>query len=342
MHYHRITKYKQKTEGVKIGTEKEFKKAGTHNGRFHADEVMATAILKEIFDIELVRTRDEDTLKDLELVYDVGDGEFDHHQSDKEHRENGTPYAACGLIWRKFGKDVIKANDSSLSEEEVNGVFRYIDRNLIEAIDAEDNGIRSTVTIIPNLNVSTLISNFNPPWDANIEDEDSYFNEAVKFADIILGNALAHQISTIRAKTNIIEAYEKRPRPELLVLDRPYPWSRLLNSVDRNREVLFVVFPRENEYLLQTVRGGGGPLRNRKSLPAAWAGKRDEELNEIIGIDDAIFCHTGRFIAGAKSYDSIMKMADLAIAEPVEAPKRQFLKVLRKFISRQLKSVGLQ
>lgn len=303
---------------------------------------MATAILKEIFDIELVRTRDPDVLKELDIVYDVGDGEFDHHLTDKEHRENGTPYAACGLIWRRFGKDVVMSNEPSLTEEEVNGVFRYIDRNLIEAIDAEDNGIRSTVTIIPNLNVSTLISNFNPPWDADIEDEDSYFNEAVKFADIILGNALAHQISTVKAKSKIIDAYEKRPCPELLVLDRFYPWTRLLNSVDRNREVLFVIFPREDEYLLQTVRGGAGPLRNRKSLPAAWAGKRDEELNEIVGIEDAIFCHTGRFIAGAKSFESIMKMADLAIAEPVDVPKRQFLNVLRKFISRQLKSVGLQ
>lgn len=303
---------------------------------------MATAILKEVFDIELVRTRDMDVLKDLDIVYDVGDGEFDHHQNDKEHRENGTPYAACGLIWRKFGRNVVLSNEPSFSEEEVNSVFRYIDRNLIEAIDAEDNGIRSTVTIIPNLNVSTLISNFNPPWDADIEDEDSYFNQAVKFADIILGNSLAHQISTVKAKAHIKEAYEKRPRPEVLVLNRSYPWARVLNSIDRNREVLFVIFPREDEYLIQTVRGGGGPLRNRKSLPASWAGKRDEELNEIIGIDDAIFCHTGRFIAGAKSYDSIIKMAEMAIAEPVEVPKRQFLHVLRKFISRQLKSVGLQ
>lgn len=317
-------------------------RVGTHNGKFHADEVMATAILKEIFDIELVRTRDTDVLKDLDIVYDVGDGEFDHHQVDKEFRENGTPYAACGLIWRRFGKEVVAANEPSLSEEEVNGVFRYIDRNLIESIDSEDNGIRSTVTIIPTLNVSTLISNFNPTWDADALDEDSYFEQAVKFADIILGNSLAHQISTVKAKVIIKEAYEKRPRPELLVLDRSYPWPRVLNSIDRERQVLFVIFPREDEYLLQTVRGGAGPLRNRKSLPASWAGKRDEELNEIIGIDDGIFCHTGRFIAGAKSYESIMKMAELAIAEPVEEPNRKFLHVLRKFISRQLKTVGLQ
>lgn len=303
---------------------------------------MATAILKEIFDVELMRTRDIDTLKSLDIVYDVGDGVYDHHQIEKEYRENGTPYAACGLIWRRYGRDVIKANEPALSEAEIDGVFRYIDRNLIQSIDAIDNGIRSAVTIIPTMNISTLIANFNPPWDANTENEDNYFKEAVKFADLILGNILAQEISIVKAKTNIIEAYENRPRQELLVLDRSYPWYRVLGSIDKNKEVLYVVFPREDEYLLQTVRGSGGSLGNRKSLPASWAGKRDEELNQLIGIDDSIFCHTGRFIAGAKSYDSIMKMAELAIEEPVEEPNRKFLHVLKRFIAKQLKSVGIQ
>lgn len=301
---------------------------------------MATAILKEIFDIELVRTRDLEVLGELDIVYDVGDGEFDHHQVEKEFREKGTPYAACGLIWRKFGKDVVRFNEPALSEDDVNSIFRYIDRNLIECIDAIDNGIRSTATIIPTPDVSSLISNFNPPWDVDNADEDSYFNEAVKLAGIVLGNALAQQISTIKAKKFIAEAYEKRPRPELLVLDRSYPWARVLNSIDRERQVLYVVFPREDEYLLQTVRGSSS-MGNRKSLPEEWAGKREEELNEVVGIKDAIFCHSGRFIAGAKSFESIMKMANIAIEAPENKPPKKFGHVLKRFIAKQLKSIGL-
>ena len=64
-------------------------------------------------------------------------------------------------------------------------------------------------------------------------------------------------------------------------------------------------------------------------------------MNEIVGIEDSIFCHTGRFIAGAKSFDSIMKMADLAISEKESRPPRKFGHVLRKFIAKQLKSIGL-
>ena len=301
---------------------------------------MATAILKEIFDIELVRTRDPEVLKDLDIVYDVGDGEFDHHQVDKEFRERGTPYAASGLIWRKFGKDVVRANDGNLSEDDINDVVRYIDRNLIESIDASDNGIRAAMTIIPTPNISSIIANFNPPWNADAENEDEYFNQAVKLADVVLGNALAQQISTVRAKAHIAVAFEKRPRQELLVLDRSYPWARVLNSIDREKKVLYVVFPREEEYLLQTVRGSGS-LGNRKSLPEAWAGKRDDELNEIIGIDDAIFCHSGRFIAGTKSRESIMKMAEIAIETPENRPPKRFGHVFRKFITKQLKSIGI-
>ncbi|WP_073008277.1 MYG1 family protein [Clostridium amylolyticum] len=91
-----------------MDNKKQFRRVGTHDGRFHADEVMATAILKEVYEIELTRTRDENVLKTLDIVYDVGGGEFDHHGMDKIYRENGTPYAACGLIWRGFGKEVIK------------------------------------------------------------------------------------------------------------------------------------------------------------------------------------------------------------------------------------------
>lgn len=90
-----------------MDTNKQIKKVATHDGRFHADEVMATAILKEIFDIELTRTRNPELLEQQDLIFDVGNGEFDHHQLEKEYRDNGIPYAAAGLIWRKFGKDAI-------------------------------------------------------------------------------------------------------------------------------------------------------------------------------------------------------------------------------------------
>ena len=304
---------------------------GTHDGRFHADEVMATAILNEIYDLEIVRTRDTEVLKSLDIVYDVGDGEFDHHRVEKEQRENGTPYAACGLIWRRFGRMAVGSRATWMSQEEIDGVWKNIDRLLIEGIDAQDNGVRTNITIIPTTSFSMLITEFNPAWDRDDRDSSKYFDNAVRFAEIVLDNALNQQISTVKARGKVLEAYNNRVRPEILVLEDSYPWQRILPRIDSNKEVLYTVFPRDGEFLLQTVRGGGAN-RDRKKLPAAWAGKREAELGQIIGIEDAIFCHPGRFIAGADSFDSIMKMADLAVAEPEEKKPQGFLYNLKKLL----------
>lgn len=194
-----------------IDNKKPFKRVGTHNGKFHADEVLATAILKEIYDIEVVRSRDPEVLSSLELVYDVGGGEFDHHDNDKIYRESGTPYAACGLIWRKFGRDVIRARDSSLTESDIDWVFKQIDAVLMEGVDANDNGVKTSETIIPTMCISTIISGFNPPWYSH-KDEDDAFHEAVSLASMVLDNTINQQFSIIKARSKVIEAYKNRAR----------------------------------------------------------------------------------------------------------------------------------
>ncbi|MCX7710575.1 MAG: MYG1 family protein [Clostridia bacterium] len=326
--------------------QKELKRVGTHNGRFHADETMATAILQEIFDIELVRTRDMEVLKTLDLIYDVGDGEFDHHQVDKEYRETGVPYAACGLIWRKFGRDVIRFREPSLEEDAVEYIFQHIDAMLMEGIDASDNGMRTGSVVVPLMNIPSIIAEFNPPWDSE-KLEDEAFMDAVKVASALLNNMLNQQLSIIKARKYVFDAYKNRPRPELLVLERSYPWTQALSEIDVENEVLFVIYPRDNQYLIQTIRRNDGMRGDRKKLPEAWAGKRDEELGNVIGIDDAIFCHSARFIAGAGSMESIMKMADIAIAEPEEvieevreaAPVQGFVSALKEFLLKKSISI---
>ncbi|MGE5632985.1 MAG: MYG1 family protein [Caulobacteraceae bacterium] len=318
-----------------INTKKESKRIGTHDGWFHADEVMATAVLEKLYDVEVVRTRYMEILDSLDIVYDVGDGEFDHHNIEKQHRENGTPYAACGLIWRRFGAEVIHSEYPELSPEDAAVVFQHIDLGIIQGIDAIDNGLRTVINIIPTMNISTIISGFNPPWDAVLSTTDQYFHEAVRLAYSVLDNVLNEQAAVMKAKAQIAEVYKKRIRQEVLILDEPYPWATAINEIDTRKEVLFVIFPRDKEFLIQTVRGSGGPFGNRKSLPKSWAGKRENGLNEVIGINDAIFCHPARFIAGAGSFESILKMADIAVNKPVEKVRRGFLHTLRRLTLRR-------
>jgi uncharacterized UPF0160 family protein len=39
----------------------------------------------------------------------------------------------------------------------------------------------------------------------------------------------------------------------------------------------------------------------------------DDELKKVTGLDDAMFCHNGLFIAGCESFESTMKMAAMAL-----------------------------
>ena len=273
---------------------------------------MATAILKEIFEIELIRTRDLEVLRDLDIVYDVGGGEFDHHGLEKVYRENRTPYAACGLIWREFGKRVIKFKDQTLSEGEVESIFNYVDRVLIEGIDAIDNGIRPDDEEIIMMNISLVISGFNPQWHSD-KSEDEAFNEAVELSSSVLKNTIDRKLSVIKARDIVKIAYENRKNPKILVLDTFCPWGETINYIDEKDEVLFVVYPNKGNYAMYSVRGKDG--EDKKKLPKSWAGLRDEELAAVTGVEDSVFCHTGRFIAVAGSFEGIMKLAELAINE---------------------------
>ena len=70
----------------------------THAGKFHADDVFATALL-QILRPDIKITRGFTVPDDFDgIVYDIGFGMFDHHQEPREYRANGVPYAAFGLL----------------------------------------------------------------------------------------------------------------------------------------------------------------------------------------------------------------------------------------------------
>lgn len=294
--------------------EKNIKTIGTHNGKFHADDVMATAILRLLLgDIKLTRTRDEKLLHTLDLVYDIGLGEFDHHQLDKETRENTIPYAACGLIWREFGPRVIQKFNSQLEEHDINSIFEHVDKTLVQGIDATDNGmdIKSDIKIT---SISDIIQNFNPTWDST-DSSDEAFEKATHYATEVITRIITRQVSVINAKTIVNEAFARRECNEIIILQKGCPWFQQLLTIDVDNQVLFVISPDANqeEYKIQTVKKSADTFEARKDLLESIRGKSREEINGIIGIEDAIFCHKAGFIASTTSLASALKIANLSL-----------------------------
>ncbi len=289
-------------------------KIGTHNGTFHSDEVFASAIILGIFqEAEIVRTRKVELLEPCDVVFDVGGGKYDHHTTGKQYRENKVPYASAGLIWRDFGKKYLVKNVIDLNEDEINNVLKSVDESLFVTIDALDNGENIISSEFKIKTISSVISDFNSNWNESTIS-DKKFNEAVSLAKIVLKNQVNRVVSQIKAKTIIVDAFKNREQAELLILTTFCPWQEHLLSMDKNHEVLFAIYKdMNNGYRIQVVPKKLGEFTAIKDLPEEWAGKSDEEIVKATGVADAIFCHPGRFIAGAASYSGIMKMAQLAI-----------------------------
>jgi len=286
------------------------KTIATHNGNFHADDVFSIAAFKSIFpSFKLIRTRDLELIANADIVIDVG-GEydpdtdrFDHHQrGGAGERENGIPYSSFGLIWQKYGLEICQGNQD---------VANAVDAGLVSTIDAIDCGHVKGVS--EGISLSQTIGMFNPTWQ---EDShfDSCFDEAVDFASRVLKRFIASANGGISAKAIVGEAIDKAEDPRVIVLDKYTPWKRTVLAL--SEEALYVVYPSQTgQWRIQTVPVELGSFEDRKSLPKPWAGLSDNELQEVTGIDDAMFCHNGCFIAGAESFESTMKMASIALEE---------------------------
>lgn len=280
----------------------------THNGIFHADDVFSIAALKRVFpSFNLVRSRDPETIANADVVVDVGGiyddaaDRFDHHQrGGAGARENGIPYSSFGLIWKKYGVQICAGEEK---------VAKAVDSGLVSAIDAIDCGYVEGVA--EGVSLSQTISLFNPSWEEN-DDIDACFDEAVGFASRLLERFIASAAGGVNAKAIVAQAIEKAEDPRVIVLEQFTPWKRTVHAL--SEEALYMVYPSQTgQWRIQSVPVEPGSFDNRKSLPAAWGGLSGEELQSITGIDDAMFCHNGLFIAGAESFDSAMKMAGIAL-----------------------------
>lgn len=107
---------------------------GTHSGAFQADEALGVWMLRRLDqyrDAKVVRSRDLEVLKPLDIVIDVG-GEYDHAALRYDHHQRGffetfdgepgvakgpedatgefkTKLSASGLVYKHYGREIIGA-----------------------------------------------------------------------------------------------------------------------------------------------------------------------------------------------------------------------------------------
>ncbi|MDD7403846.1 MAG: MYG1 family protein [Butyribacter sp.] len=266
-------------------------KGFTHGGKFHSDDVFATAFLR-ILNPDIKIQRGFEVPEDFDgIVYDIGRGEFDHHQSDKKYRENGCPYAAFGLLWAAYGECVVSAEEAA-----------YFDEKFIQPLDLSDNtGCANTL--------AQIVDEFNPGWDS-YEPYDYGFWRAVDMAEIILKNHFTSVAGIERGRKLVQKAMEESDG-RILVLDRFAPWKQeVIGSTYQ-----FVVYPsNRGGYSIQGVAVSREDQSLVCEFPKEWWGAATEDLQKMSGIPTHRFCHPNGFLCAAETLEDAIKVAEYAIA----------------------------
>ncbi len=295
---------------VKVVDKVEKANSVTHCGTMHADEVFATAFLELYLGERLVyRTNNIDNLKLDEniFVYDIGRGKYDHHQVDALKRENGITYCSFGLLWKEFGKKFLKEQDIYYVDE----VFNFIDKDFVEAIDADDNGFFPKIDANYKVKtLSNLFKLFNPGFDS-CQSEAVQFERAVGVAKIIIEEELTYANGKVLADKRVLDILEGCCNDKYMILDKFIPYEDTILNSPNGGNILFVAFPsNRGGYAIKTVPKSNDDHTARISFPEEWAGLVGEELEKVSGIKGLKFCHVGRFIINCQNLDTVYKVLD--------------------------------
>jgi len=321
---------------------------GTHNGSFHCDESLACSLLRLLpryAEAEIVRTRDPAKLDACTLVVDVGgvfDREthrYDHHQKTFSHTMNSldskkkwvTKLSSAGLVYCYFGREIIAHLLGSKEDDKlVEKVFDKVYENFVEEIDAIDNGISThdgegRYSISTNL--SARVSHLGPNWNDSNQDFDVGFYKAMELTKTEFLDRVNYYGKVWWAARDIVnksiqDRFNVHKSGKVLEFGQGgVPWKEHLFELEEendlagsNVNILYVIYTDQNGmWRIQCVPVRPKSFENRLSLPEAWRGVRDEELEKVSGIEGATFVHSGGFIGGNKTKEGIKKMVEEAL-----------------------------
>lgn len=276
--------------------EKKAKSIGTHNGRFHADEVTACALLV-MYDLadrnQIIRTRDPELLACCEYVLDVGgvyapeSKLFDHHQASYKGE-----LASAGMIL-KFLLDT-----HVIDQKE----FNLFHDSFLWGVDQHDLGLLEPQKGVCSFSI--LISSFLPiTYDASSEEEDQTFFQALDFVIAYLKRLKARYSYNLSCKQLVKAAMETKNN--YLVLEQAVPWiESFFEMGGQEHPALFLLMPAGEHWKLRAIPPTlEQRMGVRKALPKKWAGLLDEDLKKESQIPGAIFCHKGGFISMWETFD---------------------------------------
>lgn len=287
----------------------------THDGPFHADEVLSVAILSTIFKNHTVtRSRDPIIIDLADFAVDVGGvynhtlRRYDHHMTNPPRDESGHYFSSAGLIWYHYAKTYLQAinvpkeftyRNSTISLHK--SVERSIRMRWIAPIDRWDNGIHTGPTAI-----SEVVSALAPtdPEKSRESYNDQFF-KAVSMVSHLFERACFHAADHVIGKTIYLESdKEHHAEGRILVAETDIKDFGYFTNTDVN----FAIYPvidhntQENHYNIRPINNGAGG-GYKTPFPDSIIGATEDELVDY-GFTDITFVHHTGFLAKARSKDA--------------------------------------
>ena len=283
-----------------------------HSGLFHADDVCATAfleILNEDFgwtQPEIIRTRNIDEARGVFI--DVFEGPFDHHGAAAGVDEAGVPFSGFSRVFIHLVKENGLEGDRALQ------LFK---QRVVDPVSKLDNG---QALADGEFSMFSWVNAFNPGFGD--DDVDRHFTMAVSAAKPIIRAAWSKAVQDAAGEKEF-EHVLKLANLGHTVVEVPKGldniWPRALAGTKAN----FAIINADNTWFIQCVPQSETDLFSKKiPLPKRWAGLRGEDLAKESGLEEAVFCHVGRFIAGFKTRESAHLAATIAVVEDAAAFER--------------------
>ena len=267
----------------------------THSGNFHIDDIISTIFLSKVLEnVVLIRIPSIENMNlKNKIVYDIGFGEFDHHQKNRNgKRKNGIYYSSIGLLWKKYGKKYLR----NLDEKNTDKIFEYMDKELIQYIDATDN---MQIEYLENKVSPDYIKYCNPQWNENIS-EDEAFVYALKLADEFWEVYIKHAIAEVKAIELILNE-EKKSKECYFVFNSDLPYRKAVNLM-KNDKIKYMIFKSRREgYDIRIIR------EKCKFNETIMKYKYSNNSN-IIGINDLIYVDINGRLCCTKTLESAIKL----------------------------------
>lgn len=234
----------------------------THDGTFHADEVLACYMLRhhttQYRNASISRTRDPSLIAEADIVVDVGaeynpqGSRYDHHQRGftttfaEDGRRSSTKLSSAGLVYKHFGEEIVghilEQNGIQTASDELKLLYLKIYDCFMEAIDAIDNGVSMYDCATPPryesaTDLSSRVARLNADWFEKNPDQDTNFNKAMTLAGNEFEDCVKYVArSWLPARSFVKTAYDARwdtdPSGKIMVLREFAPWKDHLYTLE--------------------------------------------------------------------------------------------------------------